>query len=217
MHRYLVTGTDTDVGKTRVTATLARALRLADERTTVVKLVQTGLAPGVPGDAARAGTLAGTRFVELARFAKPADPWSAALAQGAAGVHAYELVDALNSIPGAVVAEGAGGLMVPLNPNEHFGHVAAKAKLEVVLAVGLRSGCLNHALLTHNLCEQFGLRMAGAVLVERWGPSEPGYAREVERALQGKLKILGILPFAADEAASVESGASLFDQLVHAD
>ncbi len=168
MHRYLVTGTDTDVGKTRVTAILARALRLAGEKPTIVKLVQTGLAPGLSGDAARAGRLADTRFVELARFTKAADPWSAALAQGAATVHAHELADALESIPGAIVAEGAGGLMVPLNRARTFGHVAAKAKLAVVLAVGLRSGCLNHALLTHNLCEQFGLPVAGAVLVGRW-------------------------------------------------
>ena len=215
MHRYLVTGTDTDVGKTRVTAILARALRLAGEKPAIVKLVQTGVAPGVPGDAARAGALAETRFVELARFTKAADPWSAALDAGAATVHAQELADALESIPGAIVAEGAGGLMVPLNAHEHFGHVAVKAKLAVVLAVGLRSGCLNHALLTQNLCEQFGLPVAGAVLVERWRRTEPGYAKEVERALQGKLKILGILPFADDEPASVASGVSLFDPLVH--
>jgi dethiobiotin synthetase len=216
VHRYLVTGTDTDVGKTRVTATLARALRLAGERPTIVKLVQTGLAPGVAGDAARAGALAETRFVELARFTKAADPWSAALAQGAALVRAQELADALDSIQGAVVAEGAGGLMVPLNSKEHFAHVAVRAKLAVVVAIGLRSGCLNHALLTHNLCDQLGLPVAGAVLVERFGPTEPGYAGEVERALQGKLKILGILPFAADEPASVASGASLFDSMVFA-
>ncbi|MBV9271556.1 MAG: AAA family ATPase, partial [Candidatus Eremiobacteraeota bacterium] len=56
MHRYLVTGTDTDVGKTRVTAALTRALKDAGEKTTVVKLVQTGLDPGMQGDAALAGT-----------------------------------------------------------------------------------------------------------------------------------------------------------------
>jgi len=217
MHRYLVTGSDTDVGKTRVTATLARALFLAGKDPTIVKLVQTGLPRGVPGDAARAGALAGTRFVELARFERGSDPWSAALAQGAASVHANELAAALESIPGALVAEGAGGLMVPLNQHEHFGHVAAKAKLLVVLTIGLRTGCLNHALLTHNLCEQFGLTVAGAVLVERWKRTEPGYVQEVERTLQGKLKILGILPFADDEPASVASGVSLFDPLVYAE
>jgi dethiobiotin synthetase len=214
MHRYLVTGTDTDVGKTRVTAALALALRQAGEKPTIVKLVQTGLTPGVPGDAARAGKLAGTRHLELARFEKPADPWSAAVAQGVSEVHAYELVDILNTIEGAVVAEGAGGIMVPLNPTENFGHVAVGAKLEVVVVVGLRSGCLNHALLTINLCEQLRVPLAGAVLTERWEPAEQHYRDDVMRALQNKIAILGILPYEPDEAASVAEGAKLFASLV---
>lgn len=215
MHRFLVTGTDTDVGKTRLTAALALALQQAGEKPTVVKLVQTGLPPGIPGDAARAGKAAGTRYVELARFTKRGDPWSAAMAQNASEVHAYELVDTLNSIDGAIVAEGAGGIMVPLNPNEHFGHVAVQAKLEVIVAVGLRTGCLNHALLTLNLCESLRLPVAGAVLVERWEPADEAYRNDVARALQGKMRILGILPFEPDESVSVADGAKLFASLVN--
>ena len=95
MHRYFVTGTDTDVGKTRVTAALALAMKNAGMAPTIIKLVQTGLAGGMPGDASRAGKLAGVRFVELSRFEKAADPWSAALAFGLPEVHAGELVDAM--------------------------------------------------------------------------------------------------------------------------
>jgi dethiobiotin synthetase len=210
VHRYLVTGTDTDVGKTRVTAALASALRRAGEPATVIKLVQTGLAAGEPGDAARAGGLSRCRYVELARFRKPADPWSAALAEGMPAVHAEDLARIVDGIPGAVVAEGAGGLAVPLNSAQNFGTLAALAKLEVILVVGLRLGCMNHALLTLALCEQLGLRVAGGVLVERWEKPEPSYTPDVRRALQGKLEILGILPFDPDEAASVEQGAQLF-------
>jgi dethiobiotin synthetase len=214
VHRYFITGTDTDVGKTRTAAALALALRDAGRAPTVVKLVQTGVARGVPGDAARAGGLAGVRYVELARFEKPADPWTAALAEGKTEVRAYELVDALATIPGAVVAEGAGGIMVPLNPNEHFGDVAAPAALRALIVVGLRLGCLNHALLTANLCDQTGIPIVGAVLVERWAPVEATYREEVARALQGKLRILGILPFAVDEALAVVAGAKIFEPIV---
>lgn len=214
MPAYFVTGTDTDVGKTRVTAALALALEEAGLQPTIVKLVQTGLPPGVPGDAAKAAALAGTRSLELARFEKPADPWSAALAQHAAEVHARELVDALAHLEHAVVAEGAGGLMVPLNATEHFGHVAALGRLDAILVVGLRLGCMNHALLTIAQCEQAGLRLAGAVLVERFGPTPPDYRDDVMRALQGKTRIFGILSFDNDEAASVRRGARLFDALV---
>lgn len=215
MLRFLVTGTDTDVGKTRVTAALALALRQAGEKPTVVKLVQTGLAPGVPGDAARAGKAAGTRHVELARFAKATDPWSASVAQNVAEVHAYELVDTLNSIEGPIVAEGSGGIMTPLNPHEHFGTVALQAKLEVAIVVGLRRGCLNQALLTINFCESSKIPLAGGVLVERWQPSEEAYLNDVKRALQGKLRILGTLPFEPDETVSVAEGAKLFASLVN--
>ncbi len=203
MHRYLVTGTDADAGKTRVTAALALALRQAGEKPTVVKLVQTGLTPGIPGDAARAGKAAGTRYLEVARLEKHGE------------LHAYELIDALDAIDGAVVAEGAAGIRVPLNPTEQFAHVALKAKLEVVIAVGLRAGCLNRALLTITQCESLRIPMAGGVLVERWDSVEHTYRDDVTRALQGKLRILGILPFEPDEAASVAEGAKLFASLVN--
>lgn len=214
MHRYFVTGTDTDVGKTRVTAALASALKIAGERTTIVKLVQTGLEPGVEGDAAVAGRLAGVPHMEFARFRKPADPWSAALADGMPAVHAEDLARVLDQIEGSVVCEGAGGLAVPLNRTQHFGDVARLANLPAVLAVGLRLGCMNHALLTLALCDQLGIAVAGAVLVDRWSASDPAYVADVQRALQGKVRVLGILPFAVEERASVEAGARLFSSLL---
>lgn len=213
MHRYFITGTDTDVGKTRVTAALALAMKNASMTPTIVKLVQTGLAPGVQGDAARAGKLAGVRFVELARFEKPADPWSAALASRSPEVHASELLGAIAHLKHGVIAEGAGGLMVPLNAREHFGHVAALGEFRTIIVVGLRLGCLNHALLTISQAQQGGLPLAGAVLVERWGPTEQHYRDDVMRSLQGKIHVLGILPYSEDEAASVKAGASIFRSL----
>ncbi len=212
MHRYFVTGTDTDVGKTRVAAALALARKNPGASPIVVKLVQTGRPPGVPRDAARAAKLAGVRSLELARFEKAADPWSAALASGKPEVRAAELAEAFAHLD-AVVAEGAGGLMVPLNAREHFGNLAALAGLDTVLAVGLKLGCVNHALLTISQCQQGGLRLAGAVLVERWGRTERHYRDDVARTLQGKIEILGILPFDEDEGASVKAGAALFGSL----
>jgi dethiobiotin synthetase len=214
VHRYFVTGTDTDVGKTRVTAALAACLRIAGETPTIVKLVQTGLRAGQPGDAADAGRLAKVRHVELARFEKAADPWSAAIAQAAPTVRAEELTHVVDGIKGAVVAEGAGGLAVPLNPSQNFAVVAALAKLRVILVVGLRLGCINHALLTLALCEQMKIPVAGGVLVNRWNYADAAYATDVRRALQGKIEILGILPFDTDEPAAVKEAAELFVPLL---
>lgn len=213
MHRYLVTGTDTDVGKTRVTAALAAALRVSGDMPTIVKLVQTGIGTG-PGDAALAGKLSGCPHVELARFQKAADPWSAALAEGMPSVHAEDLARVLAGIRGAVVAEGAGGLAVPLNRLQNFGTLAALAELQIVLVIGLRLGCMNHALLTLALCDQLRLRVAGGVLVDRWESSKQSYVDDVRRALQGKIEILGIVPFEPDEAASVRESAQLFLPLI---
>ncbi len=216
MHRYFVTGTDTDVGKTRATAALAAALRDAGHAPTIVKPVQTGVGVDDEGDAARAGRLASCRSLELIRMVKAADPWSAALAAGVAAPRVAALAAALRACAGALVVEGAGGLMVPLNRREHFGHLAVRAELRVLIAVGLRLGCLNHALLTAAACRRLGADVAGAVLIERWGPTDATYRSDVVRTLQGKMKILGILPFALDEPAAVTAGARVFDALVRA-
>ena len=157
----------------------------------------------------------GVGFIEIARFEKPADPWSAALAQGLEPLSARALAATLDALDGALVVEGAGGIMVPLNAHEHLGDVAAPAKLQTVVAIGLRLGCLNHALLTLRLCRQFALPVAGAVLVERWEPAGEAYRADVMRVLQEKVRVLGILPCAPDEAESVEAGAKLFESLVN--
>jgi dethiobiotin synthetase len=208
MHRYFVTGTDTDVGKTRVAAALAVALRRAGKMPTIVKVVQTGAAGRAEGDAARAGALAGVPHAELARFEKAADPWSAALAQGAT-LRAGDLAARIDALEGPLVVEGSGGMMVPLGEREHLGDVARLARLDVVLVVGLRLGCLNHALLTLEFCRSAGIPVAGAMLVERWGPTDTAYRDDVTRALQGKSPLLGILPFAPAEADSVAAGANV--------
>lgn len=207
-HRYFVTGTDTDVGKTRVAAALALALRRTGEAPTFVKVVQTGAAPGAEGDAARAGVLAGVPHVELERFEKPADPWSAALAAGAA-LQARDLAARIELLEGPLVVEGSGGIMVPLNERERLVDVVRLAKLEVVLAVGLRLGCINHALLTLEACYETGIPVAGAMLVERWGSTDAEYRDDVMRALQESAPIVGILPFAPAEPDSVATGANL--------
>lgn len=214
MRRLLVTGTDTGVGKTRVTAAIALAARALSEAVTIVKIAQTGVQALELGDAAHAGALAGVAHVELARFTKPADPWAAALAQGEEPLRAQALAEKLCGIEGTLVAEGSGGLLVPLGPGENFGTLAGLAGLEVVLAVGLRLGCINHALLTLEACRTLGLHVAGTVLVDCWQTSDDAYVADVRRPLQGKTDILGILPFESDEPASVRHAAGLFTTLV---
>jgi dethiobiotin synthase len=207
--RYFITGTDTDVGKTRVTAGFARALVASGAVPTVVKPVQTGVGAGEEGDAERAGRLAGCAFAEYVRFAKPADPWAAAVAEGRPLVTVAEIAARLAAERGDLVVEGAGGIAVPFGPGETYADLAAAAALRTVVAVGLRLGCINHALLTAAYLRERGVEPAGAVLVERWGSMGADYIADVRRALGGRLRIYGVVGYDDDEAASVEYVAAL--------
>lgn len=214
MHRYFVTGTDTDVGKTRVTAALAMALRNAGLQPTIVKIVQTGIGPDEEGDAQRAARLAETPWRELARFPKAADPWAAALDAGETPLQAAALAAQLDAVGGCIVAEGAGGIMVPLNACEQIGDVAVRAKLHAVAAVGLRLGCINHALLTLRRCDELGMPVACAVLVDRWSVTDDAYRADVRRALESRANLVGVVAYGEDEALSVAGAAALFEPLV---
>jgi dethiobiotin synthase len=208
--RYFITGTDTDVGKTRVTAALAAAFVQAGRMPTIVKPVQTGLPPDVPGDAADAAALAGCSARELARFALPADPWSAALAEGAAPLTAAALAAQIDAIPGELIVEGAGGIAVPLNATETLADVAAATHAEVIVAVGLRLGCINHALLTLHYARRSGLRVGGIVLVERWRTYDPDERERVVRPIARHAPVLGLIEHDLDAQRSVTQGAAMF-------
>jgi dethiobiotin synthase len=207
--RYFVTGTDTDVGKTRLTGGLARALVARGAAPTIVKLVQTGVEPGEPGDAARAARLAGCEAIEFERYARPADPWSAALAENRSPPTAAALATRLALVRGAVVVEGAGGIAVPLNATETFADVVVASGLRPVLAVGLRLGCISHAILTVAFLRARSVAIDAAVLIARFEPVPGDYERDVRRALADHVRVLGTVPFEPDEAVSVEYVATL--------
>ena len=208
--RYFITGTDTDVGKTRLTAALAAALIQAGHTPTIVKPVQTGLPPNVPGDAAEAAALAGCAARELARFALPADPWSAARAENAEPLRCAALVDQLEAIPGELIIEGAGGIAVPLNAHtETLAHVAADLHAEAIVAVGLRLGCINHTLLTLDYARTAGVRVAGVVLVERWRTYTPAEREDIVRPIARRTRILGLIDHDPNAQRSVAQGAAM--------
>jgi dethiobiotin synthase len=207
--RLFITGTDTDVGKTRVTAALAASFVARGTRPTIVKAVQTGLAPGVPGDAAEAAALAGCAALELARFRLPADPWSAALAEGAAPLDAARLAACIEAVPSPAIVEGAGGAAVPLNATETLADVAARTSCAAVVAVGLRLGCISHTLLTLEYLAARGVPVRGVVLVDRWHTSAMEERTRVERAIATRTPVLGFIEHDRDASRSVARAAAL--------
>ena len=155
MNGLFVTGTDTGVGKTRVAVALIHALRAQGLRVAAMKPVSAGSAPGglnedVVALTQAANVAADVRDVNPYAFVEPFAPHVAA---ERAGVRIdLDVIAAafsrLAALADVVVVEGAGGWRVPLNEHDDMGDLAQRLDLPVVLVVGLRLGCLNHALLT---------------------------------------------------------------------
>jgi dethiobiotin synthetase len=209
-----VTGTDTDVGKTRVAASIARAWSDGPPVPVIVKLVQTGIARSDEGDAQLAARWAGVNWRELARFRAAADPWSAALAESNRPLRAAKLLAGVRACAEPVIVEGSGGAAVPLNEAETLTDVAAQAGLPAIVAVGLRLGCINHAVLTISYLLEQKMRVAGLVLVERWQPVDAAYRTDVMRALEPHAPLLGIVTFDHDPQRSAIASAPLFSTFV---
>jgi len=169
-----VAGTDTGVGKTRVACALLRALATSGAKAVGMKPVAAGIdaAIGVNDDV-RALAAAGNVDAPLAdrnpyAFAEPVAPHlAAATARVAIDVAAIAAAYArLAPRADAVVVEGAGGALVPLDARRDMLDVAAALRLPVLLVVGMRLGCLNHALLSAHAIRARGLVVAGWVANE---------------------------------------------------
>jgi dethiobiotin synthetase len=168
-----VTGTDTGVGKTLIACALLRAWTARGARAVGMKPVAAGAVRRAGawrnGDVERllaAGNVAAPRrLVNPYCFAPPIAPHIAArlAAQSIRLERIERAYRALAVRADVVVVEGAGGFCVPLGPRASFADVPRRLGLPVVLVVGMRLGCLNHALLTAEAVRARGLVLAGWV------------------------------------------------------
>lgn len=168
-----VTGTDTGVGKTLVSAALLHTLARHHPRVVGMKPVAAGLVQ--QGGASVAEDALALRAASTVAVPPALDnpvalpePLSPHLAAARAGrrVGVAELVAAhreLRGLADVVLVEGSGGWRVPLNEDETLADLAVALALPVVLVVGLRLGCLNHAMLTAEAIRADGLQLAGWV------------------------------------------------------
>jgi dethiobiotin synthetase len=175
--RLFVTGTDTGVGKTRIATTLCHAFGApggsAGHRVAAMKPVASGCmrtAAGLRNEDATAlleamNVRASYGDVNPYAFEPAIAPHIAAQEAGCRIElevldHCFERLERRSDI---VVVEGAGGWLAPLDAERTFADLAARWELDVVLVVGLRLGCLNHALLTAESIQRRGLRLRGWV------------------------------------------------------
>lgn len=185
-----VTGTDTGVGKTEIACGLLRAWRASGRAVAAMKPAQSGVEPGTPTDAERLAAAAAT--------GDPADlvcpysfeaPLAPAVAARVAGVEVdLERILAaareLASRHGALLVEGAGGLLVPLTSRETYADLAIALGYPVLVVARTGLGTVNHTALTVEALRSRGLAVAGVVLnaaTAARDPSEPFNAAEIER------------------------------------
>lgn len=173
-HGVFVTGTDTGVGKTRIAAGLLLALRARGRRAVGMKPVSCGcrMTPVGPrhDDALllhACGSDAGLSYEDINPYAF-VPPVSPHLAAADAGVtidlqRLRESLHARHAGADFVVVEGAGGWHAPIGAGETMADLARAFELPVVLVVGMRLGCLSHALLSRDAILAAGLPLAGWV------------------------------------------------------
>lgn len=195
---YFVTGTDTEVGKTVTACALLAAAASRGLNTAAVKPVAAGCdADGRNEDAVAlmAAMTAEMPYEQVNPIALDAAiaPHIAAQEEGVPlsvatlSSHCREVVAALGA--DFVLVEGAGGWRVPLGPRETLADLARELGFGVVLVVGMRLGCINHALLTAEAVARDGLALAG------WVANQPGERMNRHEENLATLKALLPAPF----------------------
>ena len=201
---YFVTGTDTGVGKTLISCALLHAFALTEKSVLGMKPVAAGCSPSPRGlrcadvEALRAAsTVAATQeWINPYALAAPVAPHLAAQQPAirlelAVMVNAYRQLQRLAEV---VIVEGVGGWMVPFNATETSADLAQQLGLPVIMVVGMRLGCLNHALLTAQAIQSKGLQLRGWV-ANRIDPEMTLFDENVQ-SLQARLTapLLGVIP-----------------------
>ncbi|MFK4753724.1 dethiobiotin synthase [Oceanobacter antarcticus] len=222
--RVFITGTDTDAGKTLISAALLAAAGRAGYQTFGLKPVAAGCERITDGNAQHPGQLRNDDALLLQRFSNVEQPYAihnpfafeAAIAPHIAArqeqrpLKLDELTRACrHSLATANASfeliEGAGGWLVPINTTHSLADLAvelggddAQQPLEVILVVGLRLGCINHALLSVEAIHSRGLTLAG------WVANSLSPAMDVEQAnleyltdvlAQQHIPLLGHVPY----------------------
>jgi dethiobiotin synthetase len=170
---YFVTGTDTGSGKTTIASALIRHFVNQGLQTVGMKPIASGC-DFVDGQAInedvtaliQASNINGPMtIVNPYRFMPAIAPHIAA-SQAGVNIDTKVILDAyhqLSRIADVVIVEGAGGFLVPINAGQTLADLAIQLDIPIILVVGMRLGCINHALLTVEAIKSRGLTLAGWV------------------------------------------------------
>ena len=209
---FFIAGTDTGVGKTHVTCALLSATRRLGLTAVGMKPIAAGIeADGRNEDVVRlqaaSSIQAPVTLINPYLYDPPIAPHLAAQESGRPIEIAWieRALVQLQTLAEVVWVEGVGGFLVPLDDDHDTADLAVALALPVVLVVGMRLGCLNHALLTAEAIDRRGLTLAGWVA----NPIDPAMARfeanlaTLQRRLQAPL--LGVTPYSLNLAAAASA------------
>ena len=214
---FFVTGTDTGVGKTLGTAALLRRLRESGVMVAGMKPVAAGALDGPEGRANADALLLQAESSVRHPYAI-VNPWlfEPAIAPHIAAAEAGKVIDTdrivrahdvLRASADIVLAEGAGGFLVPLDARRSFADLPGLLGMEVLLVVGLRLGCLNHALLACEAIASRAYRLAGWIA----NCIDPAFARpDANIATLNEMiaaPCLGIVPWMENPGVNVAAAA----------
>lgn len=199
-----ITGTDTGVGKTWVSVGLMAALQSQGLRVLGMKPVASGCeltAEGLRNEDALLLQQQGSSEVDY-RLLNPY-AFAPAIAPHLAAAQADAAIDLaviernyrqLATQAEVIVVEGAGGWLVPLNDQHSMADLAKRLDLDVILVVGLRLGCINHALLSAESIRSHGCRLRGWV-ANTLDPQMPQLQTNIESiARRIAAPLLGVIP-----------------------
>lgn len=201
-----VTGTDTDVGKTLVATALLHKCVERGWRSIGMKPVAAGGAQVAAGQWRNADVDALMAVANVTAALEDINPYCfpEAIAPHLAAAHAGRRIEPecildsfhrLQARAEAIVVEGAGGFLIPLNERNDSAALVSMLELPVVLVVGMRLGCLNHALLTQEAILARGLSLVGWV-ANVIDPQMAGLEDNLA-TLQARLSapLLGVVPW----------------------
>ena len=217
--RFYVTGTDTEVGKTVASTALLQAARLLGRRTAGYKPVASG--SEMTNDGLRNGdalalqrsSVLPLRYEQVNpyTFAEPTSPHIVS-ADEQRPIEADVLSAGLRALEAEadwVLVEGAGGWFTPLSTTLTLADWVKMEQLSVILVVGVKLGCINHAVLTAQAVQHAGLRLAGWIAndVTPPGRRHAEYLSTLQRMIPAPM--LGEIPWLGDEVESRPLGQYL--------
>ena len=210
MNGFFITGTDTDIGKTVVTACLTTLFKSQDMDVGVMKPIETGVDPACSSSAnsdakflmESSSSTDAEEEVCPYRLKTPASPYQAAQIAGIQ-IQPSTIIEkfkVLRSRHRMMMVEGIGGILVPITYKCSVADLALEIGLPLIIVSRLRVGTLNHTLLTINAAQQYGLKIKGIILNQH----EAGGLNDIE-IKQGELieefsniPILGTCPHLED-------------------